>query len=46
MTDFEIGLMAHDAIDDKGYLTPHDSFIVFDLDSGGTISLDEFLKVS
>ncbi len=44
ISDFEIGLMAHDAIEIKEYLTPYDSFHAFDLDKGGSISFEEFAR--
>ncbi len=44
MSDFEAGLMAHDAIEIKEYLTPYDSFHAFDLDGGGSICFEEFLR--
>ncbi len=44
ISDFEIGLMAHDAIEVKEYLTPYDSFHAFDLDGGGSISFQEFSR--
>ncbi len=44
MSDFEVGLMAHDAIEIKEYLTPYDSFHAFDLDGGGSISFHEFSR--
>ncbi len=44
ISDFEIGLMAHDAIEIKDYLTPYDSFHAFDLDGGGSISFQEFAR--
>lgn len=42
ISELEVALMIHDAVPTTSYLTPLDSFNVFDLDGGGDISWVEF----
>ncbi|CAN0379266.1 unnamed protein product, partial [Ectocarpus sp. 12 AP-2014] len=42
VSELEVALMMHDVVPTTSYLTPLDSFNVFDLDGGGDISWVEF----
>lgn len=42
ISELEVALMIHDVVPTTSYLTPLDSFNVFDLDGGGDISWVEF----
>lgn len=42
ISEFEVALMVHDVVPTTSYMTPMDSFYVFDLDGGGDISWLEF----
>ena len=42
ITELEVALMIHDVVPTTSYMTPLDSFNVFDLDGGGDISWVEF----
>lgn len=42
ISELEVALMIHDVVPATSYLTPLDSFNVFDLDGGGDISWVEF----
>lgn len=42
ISELEVALMIHDVVPTTSYMTPLDSFIVFDLDGGGDISWVEF----
>lgn len=42
ISELEVALMIHDVVPMTSYMTPLDSFNVFDLDGGGDISWVEF----
>lgn len=42
ISELEVALMIHDVVPTTSYMTPLDSFNVFDLDGGGDISWVEF----
>eukprot|EP00611_Tribonema_gayanum_P031419 TRINITY_DN9080_c0_g4_i2.p1 TRINITY_DN9080_c0_g4~~TRINITY_DN9080_c0_g4_i2.p1 ORF type:complete len:1210 (-),score=279.99 TRINITY_DN9080_c0_g4_i2:887-4516(-) len=46
LTEFEMALMMHDAVDKSEHMTPFDSFLVFDLDGSGSISFQEFKQAA
>ncbi|CAM9380469.1 unnamed protein product [Ectocarpus sp. 12 AP-2014] len=46
VSELEIALMMHDVVPTTSYLTPLDSFNVFDLDGGGDISWVEFKEAA
>ncbi|CAM9407626.1 unnamed protein product [Scytosiphon promiscuus] len=46
ISELEVALMIHDVVPTTSYLTPMDSFNVFDLDGGGDISWVEFKEAT
>eukprot|EP00752_Nemacystus_decipiens_P016507 g14756.t1 len=46
ISELEVALMIHDVVPTTAYLTPLDSFNVFDLDGGGDISWVEFKEAT
>ncbi|CAM9336211.1 unnamed protein product, partial [Hapterophycus canaliculatus] len=46
VSELEVALMIHDVVPTTSYLTPMDSFNVFDLDGGGDISWVEFKEAA